>query len=870
MFSNLLSNRSWFEFQIDTGLSGFESLGVYAFSGEERVSAAYEFEIELVSRDSNLDLTGALGKECLLRIADKSGERRLVHGVIRQMEQLHSANAFTHYRCTVVPRFWFLGQTQDQRIYQQQNVEEIIKTVLAKHNFPVGSYAFKLKNVYPKREYCVQYGESDFHFINRLCEEEGIYYYFEHKEEEHCLCFSDAEGGPAIPGESDLRFYPGSGHPADTAVISRISIRHRINSDSATHREWNFTTPSVDLTGQANEPDMARAPMPLAMRLETYKFPHVYQTRSEGERYTDVQLLRQLTFRQWIECESDGARFLPGYTFSVHEHPRADANLGWWVVAARHEGKQPQVLEHEAPEDRGLEYACKVTAIPDDTRFVPEALHPKGRIDGLQSAVVTGPGGEEVYTDEYGRVKVQFHWDRLGQHDENTTCWVRVADSWAGVNFGFIQVPRIGQEVMVEFMEGDPDRPVITGRGYNAALMPPWKLPEQKTLSGIQSREFKAGRRNQLVLDDTQGEIQAQLSSDHGLSQLNLGYLTRVNHVEGRKDFRGEGFELRTDDWGVIRAGKGLYVSTYERSAAERHLTDAGEAISALNTAAKQHKDTGTLAETCGAQEHSVDCTSLAGALGRQVEQIQGTGESNEFTAAQVVVASPEGVALTTPKSTHLHAGEHVAISSERHTSISAGRSFLVSALEKVSLFAHKMGMRLMAAHGKVEIEAQSDAMNIIADKDIQMFSANGKVHISSPSEILLTAGGSYIKIGADGIEQGTTQKWRVKASDHAFEGPNSMDWLSKSWKDGEVPMNVRVAVRDELGRYLDLNRYAKKGTEAIQEGATEHKLVLFHEKGGVDAKMALEQKEKDKGFSGLGTTLAITGEYSNEDPEEE
>jgi type VI secretion system secreted protein VgrG len=775
LIHELAANRTWFDFRVDREISGAGDLSVYAFSGTETVSLPYEFEIELVSRNSNLDLTRFLGAEALLTIEDRSGKKRLAHGVIRRMDQLHTANAFTHYRCELVPRLWFLSRTQDHRIYQHQSVTQIIDDILRRHRFYTENYAFKLREEYPKRPYCVQYGESDLHFLSRICEEEGIYFYFEHTENSHCLCFSDAEGGPSIPGEHLLRFYPGSGNPADTAVVSRLSLRHRINSDAATYREWNFTTPSVDLTGQDKESEWDKAPTPMSMQLETYQFPHLYQTRDEGSRYTGIQLRRQLTYRQWIDCESDVSRHTPGFTFILHEHPRSDVNRGWWIVSVEHAGKQPTVLEHESPDGRGLEYKAKVTAIPDDVRFVPKLQHKKVRVDGLQSAIVTGPAGEEVYCDEYGRVKVQFHWDRLGNHDEKTTCWVRVADSWAGMNFGFIQAPRIGQEVMVEFMEGDPDRPVITGRVYNAHLMPPWKLPSQKTLSGIQSREFKAGRRNQLVLDDTQDQIQTQLSSDHGLSQLNLGYITRVNHIEGRKDFRGEGFELRTDNWGSVRAAKGMYIGTDTRSGAERHHKDISEAVGNIQGAVNQHEETAKLAEVHKAQDHEADVSVTSRSLHHQSDQIRGSGKPHEELAApHLLLSSPAGIALTTPASTHAHTDENTAVSAGRHVSISAGRSFLVSALDKVSLFAHKLGMRLFAARGKVEIQAQSDGMDIIAEKVLQIISAQESVRIFSPKEILLTAGGSYVSIGENGIEEGTPGNWKVYAADRQMGGPKS------------------------------------------------------------------------------------------------
>jgi type VI secretion system secreted protein VgrG len=376
---------------------------------------------------------------------------------------------------------------------------------------------------------------------------------------------------------------------------------------------------------------------------------------------------------------------------------------------------------------------------------------------------------------------------------------VRVADTWAGANFGFIQVPRIGQEVMVEFMEGDPDRPVITGRVYNTNHMPPWKLPEQKTLSGIQSREFKAARKNQLVLDDTQGQIQAQLSSDHGLSQLNLGYITRVEHVEGRKEFRGEGFELRTDGWGVVRADKGLYVSTDPRKGERHHQKDIKEADNYIKGAVSQHRETVDLAKKHNAQDSKIDGDIVAEALKQQHEDIHGTGEKHgELAGPQMVFSSPAGITLTTMKSAHTHSAENTAITTGRHLSFSTGHSILGSAIERISLFAHRLGMRLFAGKGKVEIQAQSDDIEMIAEKVVTIISAKKSIQLTAAEEIVLVANGSYLRINGHGIEQGTKGKWAVYAGSRAVYGPKEMNAPLPNLPSGSIEFDDTFRIVDK------------------------------------------------------------------------
>lgn len=769
-FNGMYANRHWFTCGIDVGGGEPENLDVYAFHGREQVSDGYIFNIEAVTRRANVDIPRLLGCPCHLDITDKSGGTRHLHGLVRQMKQMHTANSVTHYLLEVTPRLYFLKKTQDHRIYQHMTVPDIIQQVLNKHGFPEEAYTFQLRDKYPKREYCTQYGESDYHFICRLAEEEGIYFFHEHRQDAHILHFCDSEGGLPIPGESRLRFYSGSGQPADTAVIARLELNHRISSDSATLRDWNFTTPSADLT--SHESDTSTPPAQ-ARPLETYQFPHLYQARREGEHYAAVQILRQTSRSHWVECRSDASRHTPGYVFELYGHHRQDVNRSWWITEVRHEGRQPAVLGNEAPEERGLEYAAWLRAIPSETRFVPEQRHRKVRIEGVQSAIVTGLGGEEVHCDAYGRVKVRFHWDRTGPNDERSSCWVRVSSALAGEGFGAIQLPRIGQEVLVEFMEGDPDRPIITGRVYNAAHMPPWHLPEQKHLSGLQSKEFHGGQRNQLVLDDTRGQVQAQLSSDHGLSQLNLGYITRVGHGVGREDFRGEGFELRTDHWGVVRAAKGLFLSTFARSRAAKHQKEVTEVATGLKQSLEQYEAQGKFAVEHAAQAEIDDLKKVVSSLQRQLDEIKGGGQKHgELSTPQVVLASSSGLAVSADAMLQLRGAAHTVLTSGGHTALASGASLLATALEKVSLFAHKAGMKLFAAAGKVEIQAQTAGVDVIADQVLKLISAKKSVEIAAAEEIKLSCGGSYIKINEKGIEQGTGGKWVAHGGSHSFSGP--------------------------------------------------------------------------------------------------
>ncbi|CAK7022816.1 MAG: Actin cross-linking toxin VgrG1 [Desulfovibrio sp.] len=505
----LQSNAAWFTIAMQGDFS------VYAFSGKEEVNKPYEFNIELVSKSFREPIANLPGTEACLTITDRSGGTRVVHGLIALMEQGHTGNRFTRYYCKLVPRLWFLDQIRDHRIFQNLSVPEIIQKILHEQGFTDTMTKFALFYTYEPREYCVQYGESDLHFISRLCEEEGLYFYFEHAAGSHTLCFCDREGGPRITGESDIRYYPGGGQTPDTAVISAVRYKHSVNSNAAAYREWNFKKPKLNLEVKS----AGDGPTPAGMLLEQYHYPHIYDLQASGTRYANLQVLRQLTYKERVELDSDVSRFLPSFTFSIHDHPRGDINAKWWVTAVRHEGEQPQVLEHEAPSERGMTYQSVVTAIPDKTRFIPLLEHPRNVVIGQQTAIVTGPEGEEIYTDQYGRVKVQFFWDREGQRNEKTTCWIRVSQGWAGTQYGAMTIPRIGHEVVVSFLEGNADRPLITGRVYHELNRVPYPLPDHKTRSVFKSMSTPgiAGKPrgfNELRVEDKAGEEEIYLRAE--------------------------------------------------------------------------------------------------------------------------------------------------------------------------------------------------------------------------------------------------------------------------------------------------------------------------------------------------------------------
>jgi type VI secretion system secreted protein VgrG len=382
---------------------------------------------------------------------------------------------------------------------------------------------------------------------------------------------------------------------------------------------------------------------------------------------------------------------------------------------------------------------------------------------------------------------------------------VRVSASWAGNQLGETHIPRIGQEVVVDFINGDPDLPIVTGRHYNAVNLPPWSLPGQSALSGVRSRELTAGggnsaagQSNHLVFDDSAEQIQVQLKSDHQSSSLSLGSITRIEDNAGRKDARGEGFELRTDGHGVVRAGDGLLVSTQGRGNARAHAKDMGETTERLNTAQGQHEGLAQAAETAKAMV-SKDQAAVAKAIEQQNKAIEGdkasagggggsAGDSSsanfpELQEPHLVLASAAGIAATTPESLHVQAGEHIALTAQAHLSLSAGKRWFVSAKDGIRQFALNDGIRWMAGKGRVQIEAHKDKINVTAKEAVRITSTHDTITISAPTKVTVNGGGSFTEWSGSGILHGTTGSWVEHAGGHVQMGGKSLPLTPENFK---------------------------------------------------------------------------------------
>jgi type VI secretion system secreted protein VgrG len=485
-------------------------LKVLEFTGREAISQPFRFELELVSERPDLDLESLLHGQAFLSF-DAQGCG--IHGQIYQVGQGDSGKRLTRYHLSLVPRLTYLGHRINQRIFQHQSVPQIVTQILKDHSILRDAFEFRLGSEYPEREYCVQYAESDLAFIQRLCAEVGIHYHFQHSPEGHLLVFGDDQTVfPKLP-EPTL-YLPGSGMSAGAPAIQRFNVRVETRTSVVTRRDYNFEKPRLSLESRS---DGEQRPV-----LEDYHFPGQFNDRETGKGLTRRALERHVADYRQAEGTSDESSLVCGHFLQLTGHPRSDWNDLWLLTCVEHRGRQPQVLEESVTSDgesfQG--YRNTFVATPWDVVFRPALCPEKPRMSGYQPAVVTGPKDLEIHCDEYGRVKVQLAWDRDGELSEHSSCWLRVATGWAHDHYGSVLIPRVGMEVLVGFIDGDADKPLVMGCLPNAATPVPLDLPADKTRSIFRSQSSPGGGGyNELRIEDKKGAEEIYLRAQRNWTQ---------------------------------------------------------------------------------------------------------------------------------------------------------------------------------------------------------------------------------------------------------------------------------------------------------------------------------------------------------------
>jgi type VI secretion system secreted protein VgrG len=502
---------------------GANKLLVQSFRGEEAISELFRYDLELYSEEASLDFTQIVGKAVTLQIQLSDGSFQYVNGIVGRFTQAGRDERFTTYLAELRPSLWMLTMSTDCRIFQNKNSLDIVKQVFSGLGF--SDFSDKTTASLSAREYCVQYRETAFAFVSRLLEEEGISYYFDHDASKHTMVLvDDGSSWGACPGLTSARYVGAEPKYDSDDMVVDCEIDQAVTAGEFKSDDYNFTIPSTQLLATASGSDTSRS---------IYEYPGLYTAQSDGETIASRRLATLQTEAKTLRGSSLCRSFHAGCKFTLASHYRSDLNASYVLRRLTVRGTQD-------------DYSNSFEAFPAETTFHPPQITPRPVIAGTQTAAVVGKAGEEIWTDQYGRVVVQFHWDQLGTSDEKSSCWVRVAQGWAGNLWGSIFIPRIGQEVVVSFLEGNPDRPLITGCVYNAQQQVPYTLPDNQTRTTLKSSSSKGGSGfNEICLEDKAGseEIFIQAQKDMTISVLNNESTT----VTGTRTLNVTGNETHTN-----------------------------------------------------------------------------------------------------------------------------------------------------------------------------------------------------------------------------------------------------------------------------------------------------------------------------------
>ncbi|MFM0018218.1 type VI secretion system Vgr family protein [Paraburkholderia azotifigens] len=698
---------------------------------------------------------------------------REISGMVTEAGYVRHDDRAIVYQFVIEPALAKARKGRNYRIFQNSTVIDVIESILAAYPMSIDWRIAgpPVIDHYPTRDLIRQHFESDAAFFQRLCEHYGLFYWFEHSNTYHRIVIADTMGAFHPHGEAYETILFSTADRIDEEHIDRFEVISRQTEGKVTAVDHDYTRPRLarhnfPLSEESEDPrDTAEADQ------EYYTYANVSQPRqgAQGLSGTPNQVDQEAQFAalvrmQALRCQGLRAKghgnmrgLTTGFTFELAGHPYGKANQEYVVVSTT-----LRITDAGQASGTAQEFSCEtdfeVQPVREYFRMPHETPWPQVSVE---RAIVTGPDGQEIWTDAYGRIKCQVVPDREGNFDENSFIWVSPMQPWQHGQTGTAAVPRIGSEVYIGYVNSNPDMPVLLGSTVNANNQPGWQLPANQWLSGLRSRMQGGVSSNHLVLDDTKGKQQAQLASDHGKSSLSVGYNTRIDGNAGRQDARGEGFELRTDLWGALRAAMGLLVTTFGRSGAAGEVKEMAGTVARLTQARAQHEDLSRLAQQHNAQTLDASQADAASTIKTQNEAIRGNGgragnDFPELTRPDMVLASAAGIATMATDSTHMASHNDHAITAGRDVSYSAGRSCHVAARGAVSLFAYQQGMKFIAARGAWVAQAQSGPMSLAALGDVTVSSTDGRIVITASKEVWIGAGGSYVQINGSGITNGS------------------------------------------------------------------------------------------------------------------
>ncbi len=670
-----------------------EALLFNRLEGSDGLSRNSEYRVTVLSRRGDIQADELLGRSVSTVVRTPWGSDREFNGLAVGFYQVGQQGRYHQYLIVVRPWTWLLTRTSDCKIFQEKTVRDIISAVLADH--PYADFEFQLTGSYSPWTYCVQYRETDFNFLARLMEQEGMHFFFRHKGGKHTLVIADgAQAHEAADFYDTLPYVePEAARARQEEGVREWSHGSEIQPTRFIQRDFNFEKPRADMQADAHPARPLKHDY--AATFEVFDYPGEYADRSDGQRLATVRMEEMRHQFDLFNGESNAAGLTTGGLFRLSEHPRNDQNQEYLIVSADYH------VEESPPESeiaRTELFSLRFRAIPSAQSFQPPRLTPKPIVQGPQTAIVVGKAGEEIHTDKYGRVKVQFHWDRYGEKDENSSCWIRVSHPWAGQNWGMIAIPRIGQEVIVEFLEGDPDRPIITGRVYNADQMPPYALPANMTQTGIKTRSSKGGgvaNFNEIRFEDKKGSEQLYI------------------HAEKNQDG-----VVENDETLSVGHDRKKSVGNNENVSVGKDRTESVGQNENISIAANRSLSVGANSATSIGANHSLSVGAN--------ESHEVGGNRSRAVAKDETVDIGDHLSETVGKNVTVSIGENQSLTVGKDSKSQVGKKYYLEAGDELTL-----------KTGDASITMKKDGTITIKGKDITI-QGSGKIGIKASSDVVI------------------------------------------------------------------------------------------------------------------------------------
>jgi type VI secretion system secreted protein VgrG len=850
-----------------------ESIAVEQFTGREAVNELFCFDVDALSPCADLDLSLFIGEELTVGLLQPDGGRRAWHGICTESSWLGADGGVARYRLRLEPALALLALRRDSYVFQDKNARDIVTELLA--DYPQVRFDFDVTQALAARPICTQYRESDLEFLVRLLASEGLSWRFEHDpvqddgrgdhdQSRHRLVIFDSRAkAPLTPGGDTIRFHGVRATERDDA-IDEFRGRRRVAANAVSISSWDPAQLLAPAAEQQSNLDAGELPV-----LPVYDGSGECIATESGAADQHSQLMLQALELDNKVFEGAGAvrRLAAGHAFQLTQHERyPDGENGFTALWVRHEARNNFQTGIASGAKGAIEdgtYRNTFACVRDVVAIVPRSTAAPHACTALgpQTAIVVGLADSASTTTRDHQVRIQFAWQRgananpgglahntddKGDAPGDETCgtWVRVAEALAGPNWGTQFTPRIGTEVLVDFIEGDIDRPVVVAQLYTGADPPPFAagvdsgVNHAGTLSGIHSQSFDKGGYNQWQLDDAPGQVRTRLATSTAVTQLNLGYLIHQSPVSAeRGSYRGSGFELRTDAWGVLRGAEGVLLSTSARQAQGSGVSstqmDVAEAVAQFKGAQALSR---TLSEAA-AQQQALVSKEAAKAQSEFIEQIDpkakgkyggavngqmaakprsGTRELDadqpveKFGSSIVMMDSAASINWATPASTVIYAGQHLHWTTQSDLHVAAGHTVSSVAGNAANFFTHSGGIQAIAANGPVSLEAHTDRLEIIADQSISVISVNDGIDIKAKEKIVLQAGQSAITLEDGNITFACPGEFTVMGGQHLFDGgarktaallnlPSELSqeaahWIELHYLDGETNEGIAEA----------------------------------------------------------------------------